>query len=171
MNDIVINKAEINDVPELVKLVNKAYRGDESRKGWTTEADLLEGLRIDEAELTRIMNAEDSAIFKATINDDITGCVYLKEQDDEMYLGMLTVDPSLQDKGTGKTLMQFAEEHSKQQHKQAIAMTVISVRTELINWYIRKGYQLTGEIKPFPNNTQFGEPKMPLEFVVLKKQL
>ena len=41
-----------DDVPALVRLVNSAYRGDSSRAGWTTEADLLGGVRIDAERLT-----------------------------------------------------------------------------------------------------------------------
>ena len=45
--ELPISKATLEDIPQLEKLINSAYRGDESKKGWTTEADLLEGRRID----------------------------------------------------------------------------------------------------------------------------
>src|SRR5690554_4527320 len=39
--------ARVADIPAIVGLVTRAYRGEASRAGWTTEADLLEGQRID----------------------------------------------------------------------------------------------------------------------------
>jgi ribosomal protein S18 acetylase RimI-like enzyme len=85
---------------------------------------------------------------------------------------MLTVRPHLQGKGIGKQLLKAAEEEASKQKCTSIFMTVISVREELIEWYVRNGYQLTGERKPFAfNDPRFGQPKMKLEFVVLEKKL
>jgi ribosomal protein S18 acetylase RimI-like enzyme len=96
----------------------------------------------------------------------------LRNQNGKLYLGMLTVKPYLQGKGIGKELLKAAEEEARKQTCNAIFMTVISVRKELINWYVRHGYQLTGEKKPFAfNDPRFGQPKMKLEFVVLEKKL
>ena len=47
MSPILLRPALLSDVPQLVSLVNSAYRGDESRAGWTTEAELLAGQRTD----------------------------------------------------------------------------------------------------------------------------
>src|SRR5262245_55189865 len=96
--------ADRNDVQDLVKLVNSAYRGEGSKKGWTTEADLLAGdLRTDEPTLTRMMTAPDSVFLKYR-NDEgvIEGCVYLQKRGDKLYLGMLSVSPELQARGIGK---------------------------------------------------------------------
>ena len=52
-------------------------------------------------------------------------------------------------------------------------MTVIANRGELIAWYERRGYVLTGERRPFPlDDPRFGLPKTrDLAFVVLEKPL
>jgi ribosomal protein S18 acetylase RimI-like enzyme len=50
-------------------------------------------------------------------------------------------------------------------------MTVISVRTELIAWYKRHGYQETGEIQPFIEDAISGKHLQPLEFLFLEKRL
>lgn len=167
-----ITPAVIEDIPQLVSLVNSAYRGETSKKGWTTEADLLDGIRTDEASLYIIMNKPAALILKY-LNDEneITGCVYLETNDDELYLGMLSVAPQAQAQGIGKQLMKASEAYAQQHGLKAVVMTVISVRTELITWYERHGFRQTGNLKPFPDDSKAGIPKQPLQFVVLKKLL
>jgi hypothetical protein len=41
--ELTLRRADVSDVDGIVALVNSAYRGDSSREGWTTEADLLGG--------------------------------------------------------------------------------------------------------------------------------
>jgi ribosomal protein S18 acetylase RimI-like enzyme len=167
-----ITPAAIEDIPQLVSLVNSAYRGEASKKGWTTEADLLDGIRTDEASLYIIMNKPSAVILKyLNENNEITGCVYLEANNDELYLGMLSVAPQSQAQGIGKQLMKASEEYAQQHGLKAVVMTVISVRTELIKWYERHGYKQTGHLKPFPDDNKAGVPKKPLQFVVLKKLL
>lgn len=168
-----IELATSTDVTELVLLVNRAYRGDSSRKGWTTEADLLDGIRIHESGLLKTMEQEGAFVFKCTDEKDrIVGCVLLEQMKDSLYLGMLTVDPSLQGSGIGKKLLAKGDAFAREKGIKQLEMTVISVRTELILWYESKGYTNTGTTKPFPmNDPEFGLPKMPLEFIVMKKIL
>ena len=172
-DDLIIKVATKEDIPALVKLVNSAYRGESSKKGWTTEADLLDGIRTDEETLSRMVNRGDSVLLKCLNNlQELVGCVYLQKQDEKLYLGMLTVAPEIQAKGIGKTLLlKAAEEYAQIQECTAITMTVISLRKELIKWYERHGYKPTGAKKPFPNDPRFGIPKQPLEFIVLEKIL
>ena len=160
------------DIPELIQLINSAYRGEASRKGWTTEADLLEGdLRIDDGSLSQLMNKPGAVILKFVSDNNITGCVYLEKQGKDLYLGMLSVSPAVQAQGIGKKLLNAAEEYGKQQECRAIVMNVISLRKELINWYERHGYIRNSETKPFPYNDKFGIATQPLKFVVLEKKL
>jgi len=167
-----ISQASDNDIPEISALVNSAYRGETSRKGWTTEADLLDGIRIDETTLKHYLNEQESVILKCTNeNQEITGCVYLKKEKEHLYLGMLTVAPHLQAKGIGKLLLKAAEEKAALWHCKSIVMTVITSRHELISWYKRYGYYVTGEKQTFPKDEKFGIQKFPLEFMILKKDL
>lgn len=168
----MITKAVVEDALELNTLVNSAYRGDTSRQGWTTEADLLDGTRIDAKAIADLIQTPDTTLLKYVEEDKILGCVELKKSEGKLYLGMLTVRPNLQGKGIGKELLNAAETEAKKQSCTSIFMTVISVRKELIEWYMRHGYQLTGERKPFAfTDPRFGQPKMKLEFVVLEKKL
>ena len=162
--------ATSKDAPELNILVNSAYRGDSSRQGWTTEADLLDGTRTDAAAIEDIINKPGYSIVKYVEDGKILGCVELHKEEEKLYLGMLTVLPHLQGKGIGKELLKVAEVEAKKQHCISIFMTVISVRKELVDWYVRHGYINTGETKPFAfNDPRFGQPKQQLEFVVLEK--
>ncbi len=164
--------AVIVDAPELSALVNSAYRGESSRQGWTTEADLLDGTRTDPAALAELIQTPGITILKYTEDQSLLACVELKKEREKLYLGMLTVRPHLQGKGIGKILLKAAEEKAINQGCTAVFMTVISVRKELIDWYVRHGYHLTGDKKPFAfNDPRFGQPKTTLEFVVLEKIL
>ena len=169
---IKISEASIGDVTQICALVNSAYRGETSRKGWTTEADFLGGIRVDEETLLEYFQEDESTILKCT-NDkqQIKGCVYLKKKQEHLYLGMLTVSPELQGKGVGKMLLLAAEEKAKQLGCKSIVMTVITKRHELIDWYKRHGYYETGQKQPFPIGEKFGKPKMPLEFLILEKTI
>lgn len=167
-----ITEASHEDAAEICRLVNSAYRGESSRKGWTTEAELLDGIRVDEDMLYEYLNDSNTSILKCT-NDlnEIVGCVYLKKELERLYLGMLTVAPELQAQGIGKLLLYASEEIGREKGCKSIKMTVITNRSELINWYKRHGYNETGEIEPFPTSERFGKPKMRLEFIVLEKNI
>jgi len=168
-----ITKATLEDVPALVELINSAYRGEFSKKGWTSEADLLVGgKRVDEIHMTNMILKKGSMVLKhVTATNQITGCVYLEAHGDHMYLGTLTVSPVEQAKGIGKQLLKASEEEAVLQGKEYIIMTVITVRPELIGWYNRHGYVDTGIRKPFPHEPWQGRPSQPLEFMVLKKMV
>ena len=168
-----ISPAHIKDIPELVALINSAYRGEASKKGWTTEADLLAGeLRTDAATLAEIINRPQATILKYTTDDNsVTGSVFLEKQERGLYLGMLSVSPLQQATGVGKQLMKAAEQYAKENNCPCIFMNVISVRHELIAWYERLGYKKTGEIKPLPADTKFGVPTQPLEFAIMEKKV
>lgn len=168
-----ISIAVIQDIPVLVTLINSAYRGEASKKGWTTEADLLEGeLRTDIPTLTEIMNNPQAVVLKYTTPENIiTGSVYLEKQERGLYLGMLTVSPLQQANGIGRKLMRAAEKYAKENNCPCVFMNVISLRPELVAWYERLGYQKTGETKPLPDDNRFGIPTQPLEFAIMQKDI
>ncbi len=166
-----ISIASLPDIPALVKLINSAYRGEESKKGWTTEAYVLDGeLRTDPPTLEKLMQTPGSVILKYSNPENIIeGCVFLQKRGNRLYLGMLSVSPLLQAKGIGKELMNASESYASEQNCTAVFMRVISLRDELIAWYQRRGYSLTGETEPMPDDNRFGVPNRPLEFVIMEK--
>jgi ribosomal protein S18 acetylase RimI-like enzyme len=171
----MISKAQSGDVETIATLVNSAYRGDHAKKGWTTEADLIDGTRTDAAALADLIKKPDTTILKYEQDGKLIGCVELKIVEDKyskLYLGMLTVEPSIQGGGIGKKLLAAAEDFGKGEGCKSVYMTVITIRQELIDWYKRHGYVDTGKRKPFQfNDPRFGQPKQKLEFLVLEKQL
>lgn len=170
--DLKITPASSKDIHDLNTLVNSAYRGESSKKGWTTEADLLDGIRTDPEALADMMGQPGAVILKCTSPDGaLLGCVFLRKTENQLYLGMLTVSPGLQGGGIGKTLLSASETHARQLGCDRIVMSVISVRKELIDWYKRNGYRLTGETSPFPNDPRFGIPKQELEFIIMEKEV
>jgi ribosomal protein S18 acetylase RimI-like enzyme len=167
-----VRAATVADVTALNTLVNAAYRGEISRKGWTTEADLLDGTRIDEAALKDLINTVGTTVLCYEMDGNILACVELREEGNKLYLGMLSVNPELQRSGIGKILLKEAEVFAKAKCLTYIYMTVISIRTELIAWYQRHGFELTSERKPFiVPDSRWGIPKQQLEFVVLNKKI
>jgi ribosomal protein S18 acetylase RimI-like enzyme len=163
--------ATLTDVPHLNILVNEAYRGETSRQGWTTEANLLDGLRIDEGTLSGYLHDPNVVILKNTNEEEqITGCVYLELRPPKLYLGMFSVLPLLQGKGIGRNLLLAAEAYAQKLNVKCITMTVISTRHELINWYERRGYKVTGETLPFHVDKKFGIPKQLLSLIVMEKE-
>ncbi len=168
----MITQATIADAAELSALINSAYRGETSKKGWTTEADLLEGTRTTPKELATIITTPHHYLLKFIRDEKIIGSVLLIAKKEVLYLGMLTVSPELQNSGIGKQLLQAAEQLAQQIELSKIQMTVIGIRKELLAWYIRNGYEDTGVREPFP----FGEgdkalTSEPLDFIVLEKKL
>src|SRR6187551_2580905 len=105
-----ISRLEKEDIDELVQLVNSAYRGESSKKGWTTEADLLDGIRTDAGSIYSLISAPGSVILVYK-DESLKGCVYLHAQKPGLYLGMLTVAPDYQSRGIGKILLRAAELH------------------------------------------------------------
>jgi ribosomal protein S18 acetylase RimI-like enzyme len=171
---LIRRPATAADAPALVALVNSAYRGDSSKAGWTTEADLLDGQRTDLEALTDTIANPDNVILLLVQDQDVIACVHLRHTGDSCYLGMLTVRPTTQGSGLGRQLLETAERWAVEHWgSRSMHMTVISQRTELIAWYERHGYSRTGEQKPFPyGDERFGRPRRAdLAFDVLSKPL
>jgi ribosomal protein S18 acetylase RimI-like enzyme len=172
-SDNNISIAGENDIPALVDLLNKAYRGEASQKGWTTEAHLIEGdVRTDDHTVKQVMAMEGSVLLKyCNEAGEIVGCVNLQQHVRRIYLGMFAVSPQLQGGGVGKKLLHAAEEFAFAKECSSIYMTVISVRSELIGWYKRHGYVDTGKKRSFDEDGLSGKHLQPLEFIVLEKPL
>jgi GNAT superfamily N-acetyltransferase len=172
---LAFRTATSGDANAIVQLVNSAYRGDSSRRGWTTEADLLGGQRTDPEKVSEMIQLPHSRIELAESDDGgLLGCVSLeREPAGACYLGMLTVDPTRQAAGIGKLLLGHSEAIARQWGCEAMRMTVIHLREELLRYYERQGYRRTGATEPFPeNDPRFGLPKISgLMFLELLKPL
>ena len=163
------------DVLAIVALVESAYRGNASRVGWTTEADLLDGQRTDAEAVTDIVCAPDSAILLAEADGELMACCQLERRPPAVaYFGMFSVQPGGQGQGVGRRVLAEAERIARDEWAATtMIMTVLAQRTELIAWYERRGYRRTGERRPFPyGDERYGIPRRPdLVFEVLAKLL
>ena len=172
---MIIDPATPADLPALHALIESAYRGDSARGGWTHEADLLGGQRTDLAALSEQIEDPAQVILVARDEGQLAGCVAIADRGGgTAYVGLVTVDPARQASGLGRQLLTAAERYAALHFAAKRAeMTVISLRTELIAWYQRRDYALTGETRPFPaTDPRFGLPaRDDLGFVVMAKSI
>jgi ribosomal protein S18 acetylase RimI-like enzyme len=174
MAPLTLRVAGLHDVPRIVALVESAYRGEASRAGWTTEAGFLDGQRTDAAEVAALVQGPKTVLLLAEREGELVGSVMLRDDGDAASLGMLSVAPSLQASGVGRLLLEACEARARGElHRDRLRLTVITLRTELIAWYERRGFRRTGMHEPFPyGDARYGLPRREdLEFEVMEKEL
>jgi ribosomal protein S18 acetylase RimI-like enzyme len=176
---LTVREASSADAQRITELIEAAYRGPGSRQGWTTEADLLDGQRTDLAAVQEALGRGDVRLLIATAGNQqpevVLGCCQIERRSAQTaYFGSFAVRPDLQNAGLGKALLAAAERAARREWQvSTMEMTVIAQRSELIAWYRRRGYELTGESRPFPyDDERAGLPRRgDLHFVVLEKSL
>jgi GNAT superfamily N-acetyltransferase len=176
LSAVTFRDASAAEADEIVALVESAYRGESSRRGWTTEADLLDGRRTDADAVRAIIDSPDSRLLTALDGDGrLLACAQLERRSDGIsYFGMFAVSPVLQGGGIGRRVLAEAERIAREEWgARSMQMTVINQRRDLIAWYVRRGYAATGETRPFPHGDErFGLPRRAdLDFEVLAKPL
>lgn len=177
MNTVItpaFRQAVETDIDAIVALVQSAYRGEASRQGWTTEADLLDGQRTDPADVAQVLAARDSAVLLAHADNALLACCHVERHGDAAYFGMFAVHPPRQGSGLGRLVLEAAERYAQQTWQcRAMHMKVIDVRRDLMAWYERRGYRRTGEYSPFPyGDERFGIPRRAdLKFELMVKDL
>jgi GNAT superfamily N-acetyltransferase len=171
---LTFRAATADDVDAIVALVHSAYRGDSSRAGWTTEADLLDGQRTDPDDVLSSLTDPDSVVVLAERDGALVGCCHVQRRGSRCYFGLFAVDPTRQGGGLGTHVMTYAEELARTRWGCTVMeMTVIRQRADLIAFYERRGYTDTGRRSPFPyGEERFGLPQRDdLEFTLLEKAL
>ena len=174
MSTLRFRMATPADLESIVVLVTSAYRGESSKAGWTTEADFLDGNRIDREVLAQDIVRPRSRVLVAERDGTMLACAHVCEEHGAGYFGMFSVQPTLQGGGVGKAVLAEAERIVREEWAlPAMRMTVIDIREELIAFYERRGYARTGIKKPFPyGDARFGIPRRDdLRFEVLEKAL
>jgi ribosomal protein S18 acetylase RimI-like enzyme len=172
--ELTFRTAAEDDIPALVALVESAYRGDASRAGWTTEADLLEGQRTDPEGIAAVVAGPAAVMLAVERAGELVACCQLEQRGEHAYFGMFAVSPRLQGAGLGKAVLAEAERTVRAEWgAREMQMTVIRQREDLIAWYERRGYARTGKLSPFPyGDERFGIPqRSDLAFELLVKPL
>jgi len=172
---ILLIPATEADYPAIIDLANRAYRGTGPEASWNVE-NVIEGQRLDESLLRDDLADSPDAVLLLWREQDgsLLGCVWLEPVGSGVwYLGLLAVEPRLQKRQLGRTLLAAAEDYARVHGARRIRMTVLHLRDTLIAWYQRRGYALTGETKPFPyGDERFGRPlRNDLHFVVLERSI
>jgi len=171
----MLKAAVEDDYGAVIDLANVAYRSTGDGASWNSETGIIAGVRLTDSslreDLTKKPNAE-LLIWREEVSGELLGTVWLEPKGDGVwYLGLLTVKPGLQNRGMGRELLASAEAYAKERGGLKIRMTVLHVREKLIEWYLRRGYALTGETEAFPyGDDRFGTPlRDDLYFVVMEK--
>ena len=159
--DLKFRPALVSEAMQITTMINQSYRGETSRLGWTTEADLLDGLRTDEAEVRQLIESNHSMIMLCLNGIELMGSVHLEKMEEGVHIGMFVVKPTLQKQGIGKQLLAEAERTAAERWRiSRFSMMVITLRHELIAFYERRGYRRTGVLKEFPVNPDVWKPKV-----------
>ena len=174
---MVLRQAVEADFGAVVELANLAYRGTGETESWNVEAGIIEGQRLNDAQLRADLLAKPDAnllVYRDELAGPLLGTVWLEPRPESAwYLGLLTVRPDLQNRQLGRALLVAAKDFVQKHHGRRVRISVLNVREALIAWYQRRGYELTGETEAFPyGDERFGKPlRDDLEFVMLEKIL
>jgi ribosomal protein S18 acetylase RimI-like enzyme len=163
--------ASKSDIEAIVGLVNNAYRPESGVSGWTHESELISGSRTNDSHIMEIMAKPDSIILVGLKTSEIIACVHIEKTGKNTHIGMLAVSPALQGIGTGKQMLAHAEMYASVNFgSEKFIIVVVSPRSELISFYLRRNYQKTGILKEYPLSAGIGTPKLAnLKIKVLEK--
>lgn len=153
------NNAEAGSI---AALVNGAYRPQSGVTGWTHESDLVADSRTSAAQILETLSRHHSVVLVGLNNEAIVACAHVEEDGNSCHIGMLAVNPILQGAGAGKLMLAEAEKYASTVFgSEKFIMVVVSERTELVSFYLRRGYQKTGLVLDYPISAGVGIPKNP----------
>lgn len=180
MHTLKFRLAEVKDIAQLLNIINAAYRQN-NENSWTNEALLVEGERITAAQLYVMLQQQhqDSSVqmviaeLNTQADEEIIGCIGLTYAAYDAEIGTFCIAPTWQAMGYGQQVLQAAELYAvkHQSNLKTLTMWVLDVRTELIEYYERRGYIRTGVVEPYPIELDVGKPLVDLKIIQLQKKL
>jgi GNAT superfamily N-acetyltransferase len=152
------------DAPELVRVINRAYRVEET---------MFHGERTSAADVSARF-ALPNVVFLA-LDDDapgaapgaLAGAVCVETRGERGYFGMLAVDPDHQGRGLGRELVRAAEAHCRRAGCRFMDLDVVDLRTELPAFYATLGYAPIS-VTPYPDPSQ---TRQPVQLILMSKPL
>lgn len=173
MVELSYRYAKPPDAPAIRTLVERCYRGDAARAGWTSEADILEGPRTSETEIgDLIITPGHYFVLGEDADGRLVATGLLERRGQDGYFGMLAIDPVAQGTGIGRQFLARLEQSARELWRsKKMSLVVISLRTELIAWYERRGYTRTGKVHPFPFSPTSGERQRDFNLIEMAKPL
>lgn len=164
--------ASKSDAEAIAQLVNKAYRPESGVSGWTHESHLVSGGRTSVGQIEAMMSKPDSVILVGLKGSEIVACVHVEKDGSNGHISMLAVSPILQGAGAGKQMLAHAERYASENfNSEKFIMVVVSSRSELISFYLKRGYQKTDTVMDYPLSAGVGIPKHAgLKVEVLEKR-
>lgn len=168
-----IRKARIEDIDRLVEVINAAYRNQFGRS-WTTEKVFVDGVRITKEQLSRDLNQSN---FELLVGENeqgsLVGCIGLNFDSSSVEIGTFAIDPTIQNLGYGREMLNYVETCITQNYSSVrrLIMYVLDVRSELMAYYQRRGYQITGRTEPYPIDADVGQPLVPIKLIEMEKAI
>lgn len=174
--NLKFRKAQNSDISNLVLLMNTAYRQTEG-SSWTSEADIVTGDRINATQLEGALAQADFELWVATLEGEVIACIGLTFSAHDVEIGTFCIAPQFQNQGIGKQVLEYAEHYvqnivaNQRVNLQHFVMWVLSVRSELIAYYQRRDYQMTGTQADYPLDANVGQPLVDLHLIEMKKRI
>lgn len=176
--EVFLRPALITDIAALETLINRCYLFEE---GWTSESELVGGIRTNQDEIRSVIEDDNQHFFVYPQTNseydnketgELLGCINIGIEEDGAYIGFFAVNPDLQGSGVGTILLEKAEvlakgylteqclakqkEQNNTVDKKPIKMLVLKGRDKMLAYYQRRGYICTGNTQSFSNNDSKG---------------
>ncbi len=138
----VTRLAAPEDVPALVRLINRAYR---------VEDFFINGDRTHEADIRERLQTPHACflVIDDGVPTTLAGGVYVELRGVRGFFGLLSVDPDRQGQGLGQRLVEAVEEHSRAAGCRFLDLDIVNLRQELPSFYARLGFTPVASA-PFP---------------------
>jgi ribosomal protein S18 acetylase RimI-like enzyme len=129
--------ATSKDIPELVRVINLAYR---------IEDFFIDGDRTNAADVQSRMEAPDACfiVVDSDSPEELAGAVMVDVHDRRGHFAVLSVDPAFQGRGLARILIDAVEKHCRDAGCNALDIEVVNLRLELPAFYTKFGFTPTG---------------------------
>ncbi|MEP6507431.1 MAG: GNAT family N-acetyltransferase [Gemmatimonadales bacterium] len=129
--------ATSKDIPELVRIINNAYR---------VEDFFVDGDRTNPDDVKSRMETPDSCfiVIDSADTSSLAAGVWLDVHENRGHFAVLSVDPSCQGKGMARVLIDAVEAHCRDAGCQWLDIEVVNLREELPLFYAKFGFKPNG---------------------------